>query len=114
MNYWVKTSVIRTAIDHYRHTLHEREQIGYDSIIEQPEMDENIFSNLNRDQVLTIINTLPNGYRMVINLYLVDGYTHAEIAEMLNITEGTSKSQLSRGRDLLKKELIKIGYEENV
>ena len=114
VNYWVKTSVIRTAIDHYRHTLHEREQIGYDSIIEQPEMDENIFSNLNRDQVLTIINTLPNGYRMVINLYLVDGYTHAEIAEMLNITEGTSKSQLSRGRDLLKKELIKIGYEENV
>jgi RNA polymerase sigma-70 factor (ECF subfamily) len=110
----VKSSVIRTAIDHYRHTVHEREQIGYEIIMEQPELDSNIFSNLSRDQILEIINTLPNGYRMVINLYLIDGYTHAEIAEMMNISEGTSKSQLSRGRDLLKKELIKIGYEEKV
>jgi RNA polymerase sigma factor (sigma-70 family) len=114
VNHWVKSSVIRTAIDHYRHTIHEREQIGYETIMEQPEMDSNIFSNLSRDQILDIINTLPNGYRMVINLYLIDGYTHADIAQMLNISEGTSKSQLSRGRDLLKKELIKFGYEEKV
>ena len=60
---------------------------------------------------LGIINTLPDGYRMIINLYLIDGYAHAEIAEMLKISEGTSKSQLSRGRELLKKELLKIGYE---
>ena len=114
VNYWVKSCVVRTAIDHYRHTIHEREQVGYESIVEQTEMDANIFSNLSRDHLLEIINTLPNGYRMVINLYLIDGYTHAEIAEMLNITEGTSKSQLSRGRDLLKKALVKIGYEEKV
>lgn len=114
MNHWVKSSVIRTAIDHYRHTIHEREQIGYETIMEQSEIDSNIFSALDRDQILEIINTLPNGYRMVINLHLIDGYTHAETAEMLNITEGTSKSQLSRGRDLLRKELIKFGFEEKV
>ncbi|MCU0467628.1 MAG: RNA polymerase sigma factor [Arcicella sp.] len=112
VNYWVKSSVIRTAIDHYRHTVHEREQVGYDSVLEFSDNEENIFSSLSREQVLEIINQLPDGYRMVINLYLIDGYTHANIAEMLNITEGTSKSQLSRGRDLLKKELMKIGYDK--
>jgi RNA polymerase sigma-70 factor (ECF subfamily) len=55
---------------------------------------------------------LPDGYRLVVNLYLIDGYNHLEIAEMLNITEGTSKSQLSRARNLLKRELLKIGYQK--
>ncbi len=113
-NYWVKSSVIHTAIDHYRQAVHEREQVGYEDAIEYEDTSENILSSLNREQVLDVINRLPDGYRMVINLYLIDGYAHGEIAEMLNITEGTSKSQLSRGRDLLKKELIKIGYEEKV
>jgi RNA polymerase sigma factor (sigma-70 family) len=112
VNSWVKSSVIRTAIDHYRQTIHEREQVGYENIIEKADsQDDNIFSNISRDQVLGIINTLPDGYRMIINLYLIDGFAHADIAEMLHISEGTSKSQLSRGRELLKKELLKIGYE---
>jgi RNA polymerase sigma-70 factor (ECF subfamily) len=112
VNSWVKSSVIRTAIDHYRQTVHDREQVSYDNIIENADsQDNNIFSMLNRDQILEVINTLPDGYRMIINLYLIDGYTHADIAEMLSISEGTSKSQLSRGRELLKKELLKIGYE---
>ncbi|MDZ7899381.1 MAG: RNA polymerase sigma factor [Arcicella sp.] len=112
INGWVKSSVIRTAIDHYRQSLPERQQVGYENIIEKPDsQDDNIFSNLSREQILGIINTLPDGYRMIINLYLIDGYAHAEIAEMLNISEGTSKSQLSRGRELLRKELVKVGYE---
>jgi RNA polymerase sigma factor (sigma-70 family) len=112
VNSWVKSSVIRTAIDHYRQGIHEREQVGYESVIEVSDsQDDNIFANLSREQVLGIINTLPDGFRMIINLYLIDGYTHSDIAEMLNISEGTSKSQLSRGREILKKELLKIGYE---
>ena len=111
VNYWVKSSVIRTAIDHYRKTIHEREQVGYEEAMERIDNDDNIFSNLSRDQVLGVINTLPDGYRMIINLHLIDGYTHPEIAEMLNIMEGTSKSQLSRGREMLKRELLKIGFE---
>jgi RNA polymerase sigma factor (sigma-70 family) len=114
VNYWVKSSVIHTAIDHYRQAVHEREQVGYEDVAEYPDTSENIFSSLSREQVLDIINRLPDGYRMVINLHLIDGFNHGEIAEMLKITEGTSKSQLSRGRDLLKKELIKVGYEEKV
>jgi RNA polymerase sigma factor (sigma-70 family) len=114
VNYWVKSLVVRTAIDHYRHTSHEREQVGYDSVIEHPEEDFNIFSSMDREQILGVINSLPDGYRVVINLYLIDGFTHAEIADLLNISEGTSKSQLSRGKELLKKELMKVGYEVKV
>ena len=113
-NYWVKSSVIRTAIDHYRQAVHEREQVGYEDAIEYTDTTESVFSSLSREQILDVINRLPDGYRMIINLHLIDGYNHGEIAEMLNISEGTSKSQLSRGRDLLKKELIKIGYQEKV
>lgn len=112
VNHWVKSSVIRTAIDHYRANLHEREQIGYEGLSEESN-DESIFSSLSREQILTSINALPNGYRMVINLALIDGYTHAEIADMLNISEGTSKSQLSRARELLKTTLIKLGYRKH-
>jgi RNA polymerase sigma-70 factor (ECF subfamily) len=102
INSWVKSTVIRTAIDHYRHAVHERSLVGYELIAEVTENEEDLFSNLARDQILQIINALPDGYRLVVNLYLIDGYNHLEIAEMLNITEGTSKSQLSRARNLLK------------
>jgi RNA polymerase sigma factor (sigma-70 family) len=113
VNTWVKSLVIRTAIDHYRHTSHEREQEGYENVMELPELEADVFSNLSREQVLSIINALPDGFRMIINLHLIDGFTHSEIAEMLHISEGTSKSQLSRGREALKKELLKIGYQVN-
>ncbi|WP_026998166.1 RNA polymerase sigma factor [Flectobacillus major] len=112
VNYWVKSTVIRTAIDHYRHAIHEREQMGYEQAADIIDGHEDIFSSLGREQILQVINALPDGYRLVINLYLIDGYNHIEIAEMLNVTEGTSKSQLSRGRNLLKKELLKIGYQK--
>lgn len=111
VNHWVKSSVIRTAIDNYRTTLHEREQVSYDGLTEESN-EENILSSLSREQILMSINALPNGYRMIINLALIDGYTHAEIADMLQISEGTSKSQLSRARELLKTTLLKLGYQE--
>jgi RNA polymerase sigma-70 factor (ECF subfamily) len=53
------------------------------------------------ETLLGLINELPEGCRMVFNLYAIEGYKHQEIAEMLNITEGTSKSQFSRARMLL-------------
>jgi RNA polymerase sigma-70 factor (ECF subfamily) len=54
-----------------------------------------------------MIQNLPEGYRAIFNLYVIEGYTHNEIAEMLEITEGTSKSQLSRARAVLQKMILK-------
>lgn len=67
--------------------------------------EENALDRLSAQEITDLISKLPHGYRTVFNLYAVDGYGHAEIAEMLNISEGTSKSQLYKARKLLQAKL---------
>jgi RNA polymerase sigma factor (sigma-70 family) len=59
------------------------------------------------DELMHLIQDLPNGYRLVFNLNAIEGYTHREISEMLSISENTSKSQLSRARNAIQKKLKK-------
>jgi RNA polymerase sigma-70 factor (ECF subfamily) len=66
-------------------------------------------ANLSSEDLLKLINQLPDGYRMVFNLYIIDGYNHAEIGQMLGVSENTSKSQLSRAKELLRKQLKQMG-----
>jgi len=61
--------------------------------------------SISMDYLVGIIQELPDRYRMVFNLYVIDGYSHKEIAEMLNITDGTSKSNLARARMILKEKI---------
>ena len=65
-------------------------------------------SNLGVKDLLILIQQLPPGYRMVFNLYAIEGYSHKEIGEMMTITEGASKSQLSRARTILKEQIAKL------
>jgi RNA polymerase sigma-70 factor (ECF subfamily) len=64
--------------------------------------------NLQMDDLMNIINTLPTGYRTVFNLYAIEGYSHKEIGEMLGITESTSKSQLNRARTMIQKKIAEL------
>lgn len=64
-----------------------------------------ILEQLSRDEIHALIMSLPDGFRTVFNLYAIEGYSHAEIAEKLGITEGTSKSQLSRARVFLQQKI---------
>ena len=63
--------------------------------------------NMKMDTLLGMVNELPEGSRMVFNLYAIEGYKHHEIAEMLGINEGTSKSQYSRAKNLLSEKIVK-------
>ncbi|MEO6684565.1 MAG: RNA polymerase sigma factor [Dyadobacter sp.] len=112
---WVKSVVIRTAINYYNRTtkgelLHasiddfskELESGDYNTIIEQ----------LNVEVLLQIINQLPDNYRMVVNLHLIDGYTHAEIAAIMSISDSTSRSNFMRARHLLMKKLQEKGITQ--
>ncbi|MCF0056281.1 RNA polymerase sigma factor [Dyadobacter sp. CY356] len=112
---WVKSVVIRTAINYYNRTtkdqlLHssiedfpkELESADYDTIIEQ----------LNVEVLLEIINQLPDSYRMVVNLHLIDGYTHAEIGQIMSIPDSTSRSNFMRARHLLMKKLQEKGITQ--
>jgi RNA polymerase sigma-70 factor (ECF subfamily) len=57
---------------------------------------------------LVLINNLPDGYRLIFNLYVIEGYQHDEIAEMLGIQSGTSRSQLVKARNMLQKQIIQL------
>jgi RNA polymerase sigma factor (sigma-70 family) len=64
--------------------------------------DLNIYADLNAEDLLKLVNQLPDGYRMIFNLYVIEGYSHDEIAIMLKIKTATSRSQLSKARTMLK------------
>ncbi|MGZ3903868.1 MAG: RNA polymerase sigma factor [Bacteroidia bacterium] len=67
--------------------------------------DKGAYKNISPSDLLKALNSLPTGYRTVFNLHVIDGFQHKEIAERLNISEGTSKSQLAKAKDFLKKQL---------
>jgi RNA polymerase sigma factor (sigma-70 family) len=76
---------------------------------EEMTLDEDALDKLSAEEIFRLIAQLPVGYRTVFNLYAVEGMRHAEIAALLNISEGTSKSQLSKARTLLQKMLLQKG-----
>lgn len=99
---WIKRIMINTALQKYR-------QKNVLSLISEEIPDEVEVQvdeiEISLDFLLNIIQALPNRYRLVFNMYVLDGYSHREIAEMLEISEGTSKSNLSRARQILKKKI---------
>ncbi|PNQ74733.1 RNA polymerase subunit sigma-70 [Hanstruepera neustonica] len=95
---WLKRITINTALQRYRNQ--GVFEIINEELIEDVELDIED-DDLTIDFLLNIIQELPDRYRLVFNLYALDGYSHSEIAEMLNISLGTSKSNLARARKLL-------------
>lgn len=73
----------------------------------------NIESQFSLEDIQFLIDNLPDGYKMIFNLYAIEGYKHQEIAVMLGINEGTSKSQLSHARKILKEQIIKLKNYSN-
>ena len=109
---WVRRIFVNTAINHYHKNKKYQEQLDYSTIEESAPSGEDIVSQINSQELLLLINQLPEGYRVIFNLYVIEGYNHREIAEMLNIAEGTSKSQLAKAKSHLKKTLLKFSISE--
>lgn len=85
--------------------------IASDLVAEEVSLQEEALNNLSADEIFNLVVQLPIGYRTVFNLYEIEGMSHKEIAALLNISEGTSKSQLSKSKNLLQKMLLKKGIE---
>ncbi|WP_408038257.1 RNA polymerase sigma factor [Tenacibaculum amylolyticum] len=99
---WLKRIVINTALQKYR------TQPSLYLVQEEPMYNEEIHfdeSTIEVNELLELIQKLPDRYRLVFNLYVLDNFSHKEISEMLKISIGTSKSNLSRAKQLLKKAL---------
>lgn len=109
---WVRRIFVNTAINHYHKNRKYEEQLDYGSVEETTASTEDIISQISGQELQAIINQLPEGYKLVFNLYVVEGFNHREIAEALNIAEGTSKSQLAKAKGQLKKILLKQSLSE--
>ena len=101
---WMRRIMVNTALEKYRsrHNLYRVDDI--DQIPEpDAEPDNEDYSGLEAVDLMEIIRELPPKYRMVFNLFAIEGYSHREISQMINISEGTSKSNLSRARIILQR-----------
>ena len=102
---WVRKTMVNTAINFYKKKAKYQRDISLDQTEPINHDEENAIDKLSAKELMVHIQELPDGYRMVFNLSIIEGYTHKEIGEMLNISENTSKSQLSRARSVLQGKL---------
>lgn len=108
---WIRRIMIRESISFLR----KKKQLEFATdIIEVYEEPPNyVNTELDVDEVQLLIDKLPEGYKMVFNMYAIEGYKHSEIADMLSISESTSKSQLFKARKLLQKQIKQLNKTSN-
>lgn len=104
---WIRRIVVNTALKNYSKKSFTYEQIGVE---EQPEntVPPEVYAHLHEEELLKLVAALPDGYRVVFNLYAIEGYSHKEISEMLGCQESTSRSQLVKARKLLQAQILKL------
>jgi RNA polymerase sigma-70 factor (ECF subfamily) len=107
---WIRRVMVNTALEKYR--LHYK-QVPMEEHILEIEMnnDQDVVADIGAGELVKIIQELSPRYRVVFNLYAIEGFSHKEISEMLQITEGTSKSNLSRARNILQEKVNKYYFK---
>ncbi len=111
LDMWMRRIVINTALKklNKRCFTHERATDQFQDI----QLHPNVYSHLEAEDVMDVIATLPDGYRQVFNLYSIEGYSHKEIAAMLGIEEGTSRSNLFKAKKILRTKLSNQKKQES-
>ncbi|MEQ9290331.1 MAG: sigma-70 family RNA polymerase sigma factor [Cyclobacteriaceae bacterium] len=99
---WLRRIMINCAVDNYNKTKKLKEQVELEDSMPDALNDDSIMAKISYDEMLTIVRKLPDAYRTVFNLIAIEGYKHREVAKMLNISEGTSKSNYNRAKAKLK------------
>src|SRR5688572_12232511 len=104
---WIRRIFVNTAIEHLRRKTYLK-PIAEKEENTIPYKEKSVLDTLGEKDILKLIRQLSPGYRTVFNLYVVEGYTHKEIGDILEISEGTSKSQLARARMILQDMVLKL------
>ncbi len=104
---WLRKIVVNESLDTLKRDkkLNEIHEESFKTGALDEANDINTYGNISAKDLMDALNTLPTGYKTIFNLYVIDGFSHKEIAARFNISEGTSKSQLSKAKDQLKKKL---------
>ncbi len=101
---WIRRIMVNTALKMYRKSSFKNETIGIAEDYDMPE-DATVLEKISQGELMKMVQGLPEGYRIVFNLYAIEGFSHAEIAETLGVNEGTSRSQLAKARKWLQKKV---------
>lgn len=112
MQAWIRTIMVNTCIDHYRKAVRRRTEDITEAYALSSD-DPDVFSHLTQQEVLGAVQQLSDAYRAVFNLYVIEGYSHKEIAAALDITESTSRSNLVKARSKLKAYFVQKGMKFN-
>lgn len=107
---WIRRIMVNECISYIR--VHKKISFLDDEYYPEDSFN-NIESNLSVDDIQSLIDSLPEGFKMIFNLYVVEGYKHQEIGQMLGISEGTSKSQLHHARKMLQEQVLKLKNYSN-
>lgn len=111
--FWLRKIVVNTALDHYRKEKKHENQVplekGFNELI-----DESVLDQLQAEDILKMVQDLPEIYRFTFNLYEIEGYSHEEIALKLGTTAGTSRANLSRAKHMLRVMIINLSAYERV
>lgn len=102
---WVRKIFVNTALEYLRRNDALKFSTDIEDAVYLQNADVSVFDQLSANELLECIAELPSGFRTVFNMYAIEGYSHAEIAERLNINEGTSRSQYARARQMLQKKI---------
>jgi RNA polymerase sigma factor (sigma-70 family) len=106
---WVRRIMVHSSIEYYRKHHKMLQLVDIESASNEPSVNAIAAANLDAKDLMILIQQLSPGYRMVFNLYAIEGYSHKEIGEIMGISEGASKSQLSRARTILKEQITRSG-----
>ena len=98
---WIRRIMVNTALNYLKRHRKYQEEMFFTEEYLHPVADDDPIVRLNSKELADLIRQLPQGYQVIFNLHAVEGFTHVEIGEMLGISDGTSRSQYSRARNLL-------------
>lgn len=101
---WIRRIMVHTCINNYRRKAFQNERFGLDHVPESAE-EPTVMDHLGEEQLMALVRTLPDGYRMVFNLFAIEGFDHAEIATLIGCQESTSRSQLAKARRMLQQRI---------
>lgn len=106
---WIRRIMVNTSLDQIRKNAKFMNNVSMNDVDYKVEFDGQILSSLMEEDLLNLIKEMPDGYRMVFNLFAIEGFSHKEIAEKLSISENTSKSQYSRAKSYLRIKVEELG-----
>jgi RNA polymerase sigma factor (sigma-70 family) len=109
---WIRRIIVNTCLDAIRKNQKTKFDVSINDVEYQLEYNDNGLQSLELEELMNLVQSMPNGYRVVFNMFAIEGYTHKEIGDKLGINENTSKSQYLRARAFLRERIEKLEWKE--